>query len=133
MTHTVWLDKAERCLAAAELLLGSGDADSACNRAYYAMFNAARASLIAVGEEQRSRSKTHAALISAFGQFVVNAGYVSPELARALGKEANRRLIVDYNCIEQTVENGHQSLSTAKVFVAAIKEWINHYPPNVSS
>jgi uncharacterized protein (UPF0332 family) len=126
MTHTVWLDKAERGLAAAELLLGSGDADSACNRAYYAMFNAARASLIAVGEE-------HAALISAFGQVVVNAGYVSPELARALGKEANRRLIVDYDCIEQTVENGHQSLSTAKVFVAAIKEWINQYPPNVSS
>lgn len=38
--------KANRALASAKLLLDSGDVDGACNRAYYAMFDAARAALL---------------------------------------------------------------------------------------
>jgi uncharacterized protein (UPF0332 family) len=37
------LAKARPALASAKLLLASGDVDGACNRAYYAMFDAARA------------------------------------------------------------------------------------------
>lgn len=36
------LNKAMRALVSARLLLDSGDVDGACNRAYYAMFDAAR-------------------------------------------------------------------------------------------
>ena len=43
------LGKAERALASARLLLDAGDTDGACNRAYYAMFDAARAALLASG------------------------------------------------------------------------------------
>lgn len=39
------MDKAERAEASARLLLDSGDTDGASNRAYYAMFDAARAVL----------------------------------------------------------------------------------------
>jgi uncharacterized protein (UPF0332 family) len=40
------LRKANTALSSAKLLLQSDDADAACNRAYYTMFDAARASLI---------------------------------------------------------------------------------------
>ena len=37
--------KASQAAASARLLLDTGDADGACNRAYYAMFDAARAAM----------------------------------------------------------------------------------------
>lgn len=37
------LAKALQAAASAKVLLDTGDADGACNRAYYAMFDAARA------------------------------------------------------------------------------------------
>jgi uncharacterized protein (UPF0332 family) len=39
--------KAHRAIASAHMLLKDNDSDGACNRAYYAMFDAARAALIA--------------------------------------------------------------------------------------
>lgn len=38
--------KAAQAVASAKVLLATGDADGACNRAYYAMFDAARAALM---------------------------------------------------------------------------------------
>ncbi|MDW5419090.1 HEPN domain-containing protein [Iodobacter sp. CM08] len=40
--------KAERAIQSAKLLHEAGDVDGACNRAYYAMFDAAKAVLLAV-------------------------------------------------------------------------------------
>jgi len=42
-------NKANVAIKSSELLLSSGDLDGACNRAYYAMFDAARASLLLTG------------------------------------------------------------------------------------
>ncbi|OZB32613.1 MAG: DNA-binding protein, partial [Ferrovum sp. 34-44-207] len=46
MTPETVLDKADRAISSAEVLLLDGDAEGASNRSYYAMFNAARAALI---------------------------------------------------------------------------------------
>ena len=43
------LTKARRASASAALLLDDGDINGACNRAYYAMFDATRAALLAAG------------------------------------------------------------------------------------
>ena len=48
--------KAMRAVASAEALLGMADTDGACNRAYYAMFDAARAVLLHAGVDI---DKTH--------------------------------------------------------------------------
>lgn len=42
------LNKAERASASSKILLAAKDADGACNRAYYAMFDAARAALLSI-------------------------------------------------------------------------------------
>lgn len=61
------IGKALRAVASARLLLDAGDVDGACNRAYYAMFDAARAALIKSGAPVPPEvAKTHSGLISAF-------------------------------------------------------------------
>jgi uncharacterized protein (UPF0332 family) len=45
MNACEWLQKAERALVSARLLLADGDSEGACNRAYYAMFESAQAAL----------------------------------------------------------------------------------------
>jgi len=45
---TAYMSKAQRTLAAAQLLLKEQDTEGACNRAYYAMFYAAHVALIEV-------------------------------------------------------------------------------------
>ncbi len=47
MTADELLNKAMIVLSSSKLLLDSGDTSGACNRAYYAMFDAARAALLA--------------------------------------------------------------------------------------
>lgn len=53
-----FLDKANRTLKAAELLLGEGDAESAAGRSYYAMLHAAQALLT----ERNLRYRKHGAV-----------------------------------------------------------------------
>jgi uncharacterized protein (UPF0332 family) len=59
--------KARQAAVSARVLLDTGDADGACNRAYYAMFDAARAALLASGAPVEPEiARTHSGLISAF-------------------------------------------------------------------
>jgi uncharacterized protein (UPF0332 family) len=62
-----YMRKAERTLAAARTLLRDEDTEGACNRAYYAMFNATHAALRAAGiAEPEGGYKSHGGLIGAF-------------------------------------------------------------------
>jgi uncharacterized protein (UPF0332 family) len=62
-----FMSKAESSLGAARLLLDNGYTDEACSRAYYAMFDAARAALlIANAPVEAEVARTHRGLMSAF-------------------------------------------------------------------
>ena len=74
----------------------AGDADGACNRGYYAMFDAARAALLAAGSGEAEIPRTHNGLITAFSLQLVKTGRVPVELGRALNRAAEIRLIADY-------------------------------------
>jgi uncharacterized protein (UPF0332 family) len=68
MTAEEYIQKAERTLSAAQLLLTHDALEGACNRAYYAMFDAAHAALLSTGiHMSESVSKIHRDLIGAFG------------------------------------------------------------------
>ena len=80
MTPQELLLKANRALESARLLLKSGDVDGACNRAYYAMFDAARAALIATrAPVQAEVARTHSGLIAAFSMHLVKPGLIAVE------------------------------------------------------
>lgn len=114
--------KASRALASAQLLLDSGDVDGACNRAYYAMFDAARAALLWVRAPVPAEvARTHSGLITAFSLHVVKPGLVAIDHGRALNKVEDLRLIADYRGDPVTVENAAWALEQAQVFLAAIQ------------
>lgn len=64
-----YMRKAERALEEARLLLREQKTEGACNRAYYAMHDAAHAALLATAiETPDSIFKTHHCLIAEFGK-----------------------------------------------------------------
>jgi uncharacterized protein (UPF0332 family) len=103
------MEKASRAVASARLLLDVGDVDGVCNRAYYAMFDAARAALIQSGAPVVPEvAKTHSGLISAFSLHLVKAGRVPTEF----GKAAETRLIADYTGDEVTAQTAQWAASS---------------------
>ena len=114
--------KAERALASAQLLLDSGDVDGACNRAYYAMFDAARAALLTVQAPVPSEvARTHSGLISAFSLHLVKRGLVAVEHGRSLNKVEDLRLIADYRGDPVTLDNAAWALEQARHFLQAVQ------------
>lgn len=62
--------KARQAVASARVLLDLGDVDGACNRADYAMFDAAQAALLASGvPAPDALRKTHRGLINTFSAY----------------------------------------------------------------
>jgi len=91
------LAKAIRAATSAKVLLDLGDADGACNRAYYAMYDAARAALLASGAPVEPEiAKTHNGLISAFSLHMVKTSRVPVELGKAFTRAEELRLMADY-------------------------------------
>ncbi len=118
-----YLAKAEAALAGARLLLQSGDADGACSRAYYAMFDAARSALVVVtGADASAPIKTHNGLIAAFGQQVVLTGHVAAEHGQALNRAQKLRLLADYSGDPVPQDAAAAVVSQAEAFVAAIRQ-----------
>lgn len=122
MTPQELMAKAERALASAQLLLDSGDVDGACNRAYYAMFDAARAALLTIQAPVPSEvARTHSGLISAFSLHLVKPGLVAVDHGRSLNKVEDLRLIADYRGDPVTLDNAAWALEQAHNFLKAVQ------------
>ena len=120
-----YIAKAETALSGARLLLRSGDADGACSRAYYAMFDAAHAALFALGVQHLTVPiKTYNGLVAQFGQRVVLTGYMPAEHGEALNKVQRFRQVADYSGDPVSLENANWAVEQAEAFVAAIRSLI---------
>lgn len=114
--------KAMQAAASAKVLLDTGDSDGACNRAYYAMFDAARAALLASGSPvEPETAKTHNGLISAFSLYLVKTGRVPVALGKALNKAEELRLIADYKGDPIEKEDAAWAVSQAQAFVQTMR------------
>ncbi len=117
------MQKADRALASARLLLDAGDTDGACNRSYYAMFDAARAALS--GEDTAETARTHGGLIAAFGLQLVKPGRLPRELGRMLNRAEEVRLLADYTGGSVEPAEAREALSQAENFVEAVRGYLN--------
>jgi uncharacterized protein (UPF0332 family) len=116
-----FMRKAVSSLGAARLLLENGYTDEACSRAYYAMFDAARAALLVVNAPVEAEvARTHKGLISAFGKHVVKPRLVSQEVGRSLGQAQHVRLIADYNGSPVDAKDAGQIVEWAATFIQTI-------------
>lgn len=114
--------KALRATVSAKVLLDAGDADGACNRAYYAMFDAARAALLASGHEV---GKTHRGLLNSFANDLVKNELIPKEMGRLLKRAETFRYVADYS--EELVElsDAIEMVAQAEIFVDTLQDYIN--------
>lgn len=124
MTPITYLNKAERALRGARLLLDANEYEGACNRAYYAMHDAAQAALIFAGNFDYKVAKTHRGLIAAFGIHLVQAQKLPRELGRALNQVEQVRLLADYTGDEIENEQAAWAVQQATLFIKAVRNLI---------
>lgn len=122
LTPDALMAKADTACSSARALLDLGDVDGAANRAYYAMFDAARAALLASGAPvEPDIGRTHSGLIRAFSSFLVKNGPVSKEVGRLLNRAHEVRLVADYNGESIEPADAQEMVEPAETFVAAMQ------------
>jgi uncharacterized protein (UPF0332 family) len=115
------LQKAQRNIRSAKLLLADGDFDTAVSRAYYAMFYIAQALLLSKG---LAYSK-HSAVIAAFGREFAKSSVMPPEFHAHLRAASEARNISDYQLASHlTEEETTQHISRAEGFLAAAGDFL---------
>lgn len=100
------------------MLLTTGDADGACNRTYYAMFDAARAALLASGAEV---GKTHKGVLNAFSERLVKNGPMPKEIGRLLKHAETFRYVGDCEGDQVELSDAQTMVLQADTFVAAMQ------------
>ena len=122
LTPNALMAKADTACSSARALLGLGDVDGAANRAYYAMFDAARAALLASGAPVEPEiGRTHSGLIGAFGNYLVKNGPVSKDMGRLLNRAHEIRQAADYNGESVELADARGMVEQAENFVAAMR------------
>ena len=117
--NSPFLQKAETGIKSAKVLLDLGDTDGACSRAYYAMYDAARACLAWAGvAPERNEFKTHRGLIAAFGLHLVKPGLFPAEAGRAIQRAQTLRQIADYEASPVPQGDAVETVGKAESFVA---------------
>lgn len=119
---TLLLEKSERALRSARILLEIGDFEGTCNRAYYAMFDAAKAALVAAGSHAPGRTpKTHSGLMHAFGESIIKARRLPEETGRHFKLAERLRLAADYQEAPIAAQDVVDLMKNAEAFVAAVR------------
>jgi len=112
------LDKSERSINAANLLLRDGYYDFAASRAYYAMFYAVEALML---DRDLSFSK-HSAVIAAFGKKFVKTGIFDSRFHRSLLHAYDMRNAGDYESTDTVSKSkANQTIAEAGELLAEIK------------
>lgn len=117
------LSRAHRAATPAELLLEDGDIDGACNRAYYAMYDAARAALLAAkAPVDPNVIRTHNGLIAAFGLHLVKPGLINSEMGRTFNRAQEIRQAADYTNDQVDVSLAIWAVERSAWFIEAVRE-----------
>ncbi len=119
--------KAAQAAEPARTLLTSGDADGACNRAYYAMFDAARAALRVAGHDV---GKTHRGVLNAFNDLLVKDGPMPKEAGRLLKHAEAFRYVADYSDNAVNLADARNMVEQAESFVMTVRSILARPNPN---
>jgi uncharacterized protein (UPF0332 family) len=115
------LDKADRAIKAAEVLLAATGPEFAVGRVYYAMFYTAEALL----HERDLKFSKHGAVHAAYGREFAKSGVLDPKFHRWLINAFDLRLQEDYDSETLlSVEHMEEMLGQARTFLAAAWEFL---------
>ena len=122
MSPDDYMTKAARAVTSARLLLDAGDVDGACNRAYYAMFDAAHAALLWAGAHVNpAETKTHRGLVGALGKHLVKTGLLAADAGKSLNQVERVRLLADYTGEAVDAEKARWAVEQAVAFVRTVE------------
>jgi uncharacterized protein (UPF0332 family) len=127
MTETdALIQKANRYIKIAQLLLEDGDFESAVSRVYYAMFYRAEAVLLT----KKLSLSSHKGVISAFGKHFIKTGVFNKEMGKELNRAFEKRQLSDYEyTFVITAREAEQMLQRGAEFVDKINRWLNTISP----
>jgi uncharacterized protein (UPF0332 family) len=129
LTPAELITRARRSAASARVLYDIEDMSGACNRAYYAMFDAARAALLAGKEPVKSELiKTHSGLIAAFSLHLIKPGLIPTVYGKLLRQADQLRLLADYSDEEPDRQTSASSIEQANRFVLAVASYLANLP-----
>ncbi len=116
--YAAYLKKAHDRIDAAELLHQNGFYIDAVSRAYYGMYNAAKAAL----GEKGDNVTTHKGLIQQFGKELVQPGLIEKDLGRAFSYVEEEREDADYEpLIDISAEEAADIIGRAQRFLTAVE------------
>ncbi len=116
---------AEEKLVVARDLLAAGHYNDVIGKAYYAMFYASKALLLAVGEDPVK----HTGVITFFGKHFVKVGLTDPKYGRTLAIAKRLREECDYNERKRaTEEEAKLSIADAVDFVREAQRILEKLP-----
>jgi uncharacterized protein (UPF0332 family) len=116
------LFKAQTSLVAARLLLKEGLESDACSRAYYAMFDAARAALAASDAPvSAKKARTHSGAISAFNLYLIKTEILPAVHGPRLSQAHQARLMADYQGDSVASEDAAAIVGWASEMIDSVK------------
>ncbi len=120
MDSTVFIDKARQNLVVAEWCYNNSHYDACCNRAYYAMFQAALAALIYDNIKIPDGVIAHPWVHGNFAAHFCNQRKIFPQFRDFLHKAQTLRNRADYKPIAVTRSDARRLLKECKTFVDAL-------------
>lgn len=129
MSEILW-EKGRTAVRSARLLVDPAvaDANGAVNRAYFAMFHAARTALAAV-DPHLGQVKRHATVIGRFGRHMVKDRGLDVQLGRDLSLAFDLRTIADYEPVTIDLGDAAELVGTAEGFVTAVEQFVTRTQP----
>ncbi len=120
------VERGEKALKAARLLLDNGLFEDAISRAYYAVLHLAKAALLSQG----IRTSSHKGVVAMFGLHLVEKGLMASDLAKILAKEKEERELGDYDVMmDIDPERAETRIRQAEEFIAAVKAFLSRIVP----
>ena len=110
------------------VLMGTGDTRGAINRAYYAMFHAARVALTSIAPDL-AEAKTHATIIGRFGKHLVKERGLDSGLGRIFAQTEDARIAADYEGERVEDKEARLILQGMDRFLAAVEEFLRQANP----
>ena len=86
------IERAEKYLRSAEMLIKEGDYESSVSRTYYAMFYCTQAVLLT----KHLSFSSHKGVLSAFGEHFIKTGIFPKDMGTELNRAFEKRQIGDY-------------------------------------
>jgi uncharacterized protein len=119
--YRLYMSNAQEMLNVAEELLRNDHSNSACNRAYYAMFYAASALLYSLGKTYGK----HSAVLASFRQYFIKTGEFDKKWGDDYKVVMESRHTADYELYD-TLEKESVMVIVAKAqeFVEEVKKWL---------